>query len=257
MKRALLGHPLRLLLSGLMLTACGGPMESEPTPAETPAPAEELGTQESASCTGSSVNGLAISGFSSYGGEAAGGGTWSVTYPGNAVHLEYSIDGVVTGQAEVLGDANRAGSWSASYKPVSCGTQHVFKVRAYPMTIASSGEKFWCPGSGVQERTWYFSEPCPTSTLSCSRTSSSQMTCTGTASGGTGGPYNALWYEREVHDSGLTSNYGWYQGPLSKSFYCPSSPFLPSNGTMNIWFVARDANGLEAPMLNRSFPCRW
>ena len=65
MKRALLGHPLRLLLSGLMLTACGAPMDSELAPDEAPAPAEELGVKESASCTGSSVSALAISGFSS------------------------------------------------------------------------------------------------------------------------------------------------------------------------------------------------
>ncbi|HEX5746698.1 MAG TPA: hypothetical protein VFZ09_10655 [Archangium sp.] len=259
MNRSLLGHPLRLLLSGLMLTACGAPTDSELSPAEAPAPAEELGVKESASCTGSSVSGLAISGFSSWGGEAAGAGTWSVTYPANAVHLDFSIDGVVSGQAELQGDVNRAGNWNFSYKPVSCGVQHTFKVRAYPMTISSNGEKFWCPGSGPQERTWTFSEPCPTSTFSCSRSSNTHMTCTGTASGGTGGPYDALWYEYEQHDSGLVSNYGWYQGPLSKSFYCPLVlyPYLPATGTMSIYFVARDANGLQAAMQSRTFSCRF
>ncbi|HYO65837.1 MAG TPA: hypothetical protein VEU33_07130 [Archangium sp.] len=259
MKSALLGHPLRLLLSGLMLTACGAPLDSELDPAEAPAPAEELGVQESASCSGSSVSALAISGFSSYGGEAAGGGTWSVNYPANAVHLDFLLDGMVRGQAEVLGDSNRTGSWSFSYKPMSCGVQHTFTVRAYPMTISSTGEKFWCPGSGPQERSWIFSEPCPTSTFSCGRSSSTHMTCTGTASGGNGGPYDALWYEHEQHDSGLVSNYGWYQGPLAKSFYCPMvmPPFLPANGSMSIYFVARDATGLEAAMQSRTFSCRF
>jgi hypothetical protein len=259
MNRSLLGPPLRLLLSGLMLTACGVPMDSELASDEAPVPAEELGVKESASCAGSSVSGLAIAGFSSYGGEVSGGGTWSVTYPANAAHLDFFLDGVVSGQAEVLGDSNRSGSWSFSYKPVSCGTTHTFKVRAYPMTVSSNGEKFWCPGSGPQERTWTFSEPCPTSTLSCSRSSSSQMTCTGSASGGTGAPYSALWYEREVHNSGLVSNYGWYQAPMAKSFYCPlpMSPFLPANGTLTIWFVGRDATEMEAPALSRTFSCRF
>lgn len=253
MNHSPLGRPFRLLLSGLMLSACGAPLDSELDPAE------ELGVQESASCSGSSVNGLAISGFSSYGGEVSGGGTWSVTYPANAVHLDFFLDGTVSGQAEVLGDGNRSGNWSFSYRPVSCGVQHTFKVRAYPMSIASSGEKFWCPGSGPQERTWTFSEPCPTSTLSCSRSSSSQMTCTGSAAGGNGGPYDALWFEQEKHDSGLTSSYGWYQAPLSTSFHCPLAipPFIPSNGTLTVYFVARDGTGLEAPMLSRTFSCKF
>lgn len=252
MNRSLMGHSLRLLLSGLMLTACGAPMDSEE------ASAEELGVKESASCSGSSVSGLTISGFSSYGGELAGGGTWSVSYPANAVHLDFLLNGAVIGQAEMLGDSNRSGTWSFNYSSASCGVQHTFKVKAYPMTIASNGEKFWCPGSGPQERSWSFSESCPTSTFSCSR-SFTQVTCTGTASGGTGGPYDALWFEHEKHDSGLTSNYGWYPAPMSKSFNCQMAlpPFQSANGTLTISFIARDASGLQASVKSYTASCRF
>jgi hypothetical protein len=251
MNRDLLRHPLCLLLSGLMLTACGGNPDEGLTPAE-----EWLGTQESAICAGASVSNLTISGFSSYGGLAAGSGTWAVTYPANAVHLDFYIDGVVRGVTELLGDSNRTGTWNFSYEPVSCGSSHTFEVRAYPMSISSSGEKSWCPGSGTQVRTQTFTEACPTAALSCSRSSSTAITCTGGGSGGNGGPYNGYWYETEKHNSGLESSYGWYQAPLTTTFYCRmSSIFFPSNGTLTISFSARDVSGLFSPVVARTYPC--
>ena len=78
MKRDPRKTALNALMTGLLLAACGGPTEEQATLSE-----GLLGTQSSALCSGASVSSLTISSFSSYGGEASGGGTWSVTSPAN------------------------------------------------------------------------------------------------------------------------------------------------------------------------------
>jgi hypothetical protein len=252
MKRDLLRSHLSALLSGLLLAACGGPTEEGLTPAE-----EFLGSQESAMCSGSTVSSLSILGVSSYGGEVAGSGSWAVTYPANAVHLDFLVDGVVLGRAEPTGGSARSGNWNFSYKPLACGS-HTFEVRAYPMTITSTGERYWCPESGTQSRTQTFSEACPTAGLSCSRTSTNYISCTGSGTGGTGGPYSGVWRRVEDNnDTGRTYDSGWYQGSLTGSFYCPQKTSIeyPYNGDMTVSFKARDVNGLESAAISRSFIC--
>ncbi|HEX5744743.1 MAG TPA: hypothetical protein VFZ09_00790 [Archangium sp.] len=244
------------LLSGLVLSGCGG------IPGETglePAGAEALGTQESAlDCAGAAVTSLNMGVVSSWGGTlSTGSGTWSVVYPANGIILEYYVDGVLRGTQPILGDANRSGTWTFNDSPVACGS-HTFEVRGYPAVFDSATP---APGrctTGSMVKSTTFSEACPTAAWSCSRTSTTTITCTASGSGGTGGPFTAFWSEiEENNDTGAVYQTGWYQGPLTNSFFCPQKTNIqyPYNGDLTIKLKMRDANGLESAVLSRSYIC--
>ena len=127
---------LRALLSGVLLAACsGGVPEAGLTPA-----GESPGTLEAAMCAGSSVSTLNIAGISSYLGEMAGSGSWSVVYPANAVRLEYFVDGALNSIDERPGTS---GTWYFSTQDITCGS-HDFTVRAFPMVLDSAGTRTTC-----------------------------------------------------------------------------------------------------------------
>ena len=135
---------LHALLSGLVLSACGGvPGEAGLAPAE-----ETLGTTSSAMCSGLSVTSLTLSGISTYQGEMAGNGSWEVSTFANATRLEYRVDGVLRSSEERVGTYNAStntyqGAWYFSATGISCGT-HNFELKAYPMVIDSAGNRTVC-----------------------------------------------------------------------------------------------------------------
>lgn len=137
---------LSALLSGLLLTACGGDPEAGLAPSNEP-----LGTTEAALCAGVSVTTLSLSGISTFQGVMAGGGDWAVSSPANAVRLEYYLDGSSTPRSTDErcngsgGTTNCTGSgpWNFSASGISCGT-HSFLVKAYPMVIDSAGNRTIC-----------------------------------------------------------------------------------------------------------------
>jgi hypothetical protein len=151
MRRELIRTPFPLLLLGL-LAACGG---IEPNELDA---MEELGTSEAAMCYNATASGLSISGISTYQGDMVGAGSWEVTYPANAVWLDYYIDDVKQSSEQRFSDT-RSGSWSFSKTSVSCGP-HTFKVIAYPM-VAYSGGSSVCWSNTSQTRTQVVNEPCP------------------------------------------------------------------------------------------------
>jgi hypothetical protein len=253
MKRNLYKAALKTLMCGGLLAACGGPME-ELAPSE-----EALGTQEAALCSGASVSALTVSSFGTYGGLASGSGTWSVTFPANGIHLDFYVDGVKRGEQDIQGNSNRSGTWSFSYSPVSCGVSHALELKAYPLSFLSTGIER-CTTASPATASATFSEACPTNTIACARASSTQISCTGSGSGGTGGPYTGQWQRTEQnHSTGSLYQSGWYPGPLTNTFYCPQgTPLLaPTNSTLLIEFKARDVNGLESGALSQSYPCRF
>lgn len=142
--------PLCVLLSGLLLTACGGVVDS-------PDAMEPLGAAELALCSSSAVSSLTISGISTYQGEMAGSGTWAVSYPANAVRLEFRIDNVLQSASELTGTS---GSWYFSKAGLSCGT-HTFNVKAWPMVVDSSGGRTTCWSNTSKSVSQYPTEPCP------------------------------------------------------------------------------------------------
>ena len=254
MKRDPRKTTLNALLSGLLLAACGGPTEEGALLSD-----ERMGTRSSALCSGASVSSLTISSFGSYGGEASGGGTWSVTSPANGIHLEYYIDGVKRGEQDIQGNSGRAGNWSFTYRPVSCGQSHSLMLKAYPLSFLSTSIDR-CETSGPSSASATFSEACPTSTLSCTRTSSTEVSCTGSGDGGTGGPYTGQWQRTEKnHTTGSVYQSGWYTAPLSSTFYCPQGIAIlyPTNSELTLEFKARDVNGLESNALSQTYSCRF
>ncbi|WNG59489.1 hypothetical protein F0U59_35850 [Archangium gephyra] len=199
---------LRPLLAGLMLSACGGaPGEAGVAPAEEP-----LGTREAPlDCAGASVNMLTIDGMSLWGGVLSGGGRWSVTYPANGVQLSFYVDGVLRGTQPIQGDANRSGSWNFN-DTVACGT-HTFEVRASPATFDSSSTAPGVCTTGSTSRSYTVSQPCPTppsDSLSCTQSSLLHVTCTGTASGGSGSYPTRWWNYQVVSPLGPNFSTGWH-----------------------------------------------
>jgi hypothetical protein len=147
MQRSTLRSPLCAVLSGMWLLACGGVRDDGPLPSEEP-----LATETSALCSGASVSSLTLSGMSLYQGELAGGGSWAVAYPANAIRLEYYVDGTWRGTDERCNSSGGtssctgSGSWSFSSSGMSCGS-HSFQVRALPMIIDSAGNRTTCGGT--------------------------------------------------------------------------------------------------------------
>jgi hypothetical protein len=243
--------PLCSLVSGLMLAACGG------VPDETGldlAGAEALGTQESAlDCAGASVSSLNLGVVSSWGGVlSTGSGTWSVVYPANGIILEHYVDGALRGTQPILGDSNRSGTWTFNDSPISCGT-HTFEVRGYPAIFDSATP---APGrctTGSTTRTSSFTQGCPTATLSCSQVSTS-INCTGSGSGGEGGPYVSLWREGVQTDSGM--NYtDWEVGSSTYGVFCIPATTRDEFYRQYIYYKVRDASGVESPVRTYSRLC--
>ncbi|MFE8600908.1 LamG-like jellyroll fold domain-containing protein [Archangium violaceum] len=155
MRRALIRTPLCALLSGLMLLACGVPESEEAPPEEL-----EVGTRESAMCSGASVSSLTFSALSSYQGEVIGMGNWKVEYPANAVFLEYYLDGVRYAYSDRTPEEpvnNREGSWHFSQQGIACGS-HTLEVRAWPVVLSSTGRDVCGPTPKTISQS--YTEPC-------------------------------------------------------------------------------------------------
>jgi len=138
MPRETVRASLRILLSGMLLVACGNIPETAPALVEEP-----LGTREAALCAGLSVTTLTISGVSSYAAELAGSGSWAVSTSANAARLEYYIDGYLSSADERMGTS---GTWYFSKAGMACGS-HTLVVKAYPMVVDSSGSRTICYSS--------------------------------------------------------------------------------------------------------------
>jgi hypothetical protein len=240
MRRDLIRPPLRVLLSGLMLAACGGAPETGLAPSEEP-----LGTQESALCSGASVTTLTILGVDSYGSEVAGSGSWAVSSPANAVHVDYYIDGAKYSESEYRSDT-RSGTWNFSYNhtPLSCGS-HTFQVRAYPMIIDSAGNRTSCQMSGPQSASKGFTQYCPSASVSCG-VSGNYVVCNGSGSGGTGSPYTPSWQFHAESTQGESYTSSWYNGDWTQSYYCPPTHVFYPSEQLTISFKVRDSGGAES-----------
>ncbi|MFE8596485.1 hypothetical protein [Archangium violaceum] len=165
MRRESVQAPLHLLFLGL-LAACGSIQDTE----QDAAARESLGTVKAAMCAGASVSSLTIQNVTTYLGEMAGGGNWAVTYPANAVHLQYYIDGVLQ-SSDTRDSTTRSGPWSFSQAGVACGSR-TFEVRAYATVIYSGGSTV-CWNSSPQTLTRTVTEPCPCGNGVCESTENS------------------------------------------------------------------------------------
>jgi hypothetical protein len=243
--------PLCSLLSGFMLAACGGvPDETGLAPA-----GETLGTQEAAlDCAGAAVTDLTIDGMSSWGGVVSGAGRWTATHPANAVKLFFYIDGAPQGDDTELSEPtsttapNPHGGWNFNAN-VACGT-HTFEVRAYPSNISSTGTQETC-STGYLSKTYSFTQGCPTATLSCT-SSSWNLNCTGSGSGGTGGPYISYWRESEG-----TSTSEWQQGSSSYETFCIPATTRDNSYRLVISYKVKDSSGMESPIRTVSRLCAY
>ncbi|HYO52644.1 hypothetical protein [Archangium sp.] len=103
----------------------------------------------------------------------AASGDWAVSLGANAIRLEYYVDGAAKYYEERIG--------------IPCGP-HSFQVKAYPMVVDSAGTRTTCSSSPASTGVYSPAENCPTptTTLSCSRYSTTQIKCTVTAAQGTG-----------------------------------------------------------------------
>ncbi|WPB80798.1 hypothetical protein KYC5002_16880 [Archangium violaceum] len=240
MSRAPARAPLCLWLSGLLLAACGAPSEVELAPA-----GEPLGTAESALCSGSSVTQLSIGGISSYGGEIAGSGSWSVSSGANAVRLDYYVDGVLRSFEDRTG---ASGTWYFSSAGHACGT-HSFEIRAYPMVIDSNGNRTVCVES-PRTVSQYVEQTCATASLSCSRPSSN-INCTGSGTGGAA-PYRYSWNILYSSDLGNWSS-GWFDGGTTLSEYCPRGFYVDAYyWNAQVQFRIIDATGVSSNVVTAS-----
>ncbi|HZH15300.1 MAG TPA: hypothetical protein VE057_13185 [Archangium sp.] len=239
------------MLSGLVLSGCGGvPDEAGLAPAE-----ETLGTQEAAlDCAGASVTSLNMGVVSSWGGVlSTGSGTWSVVYPANGVVLEYYVDGVLRGSQPIMGNSNRSGTWTFNDSPIACGT-HTFEVRAFPAVFDSATSAPGTCMTGSATRTSSFTQGCPTATLSCSHVSSS-INCTGSGSGGEGGPYVSLWREAIQTSSGAMNYSDWEEGSDTMSVSCVPAVNRDNFYRQYVYYKVRDASGMESPIRSYSRVC--
>ncbi|HZH17581.1 MAG TPA: hypothetical protein VE057_24720 [Archangium sp.] len=217
------------------------------------APAEEpLGTQEAAlDCAGASAT-VSLQDFTSWGGVGSGGGSWSVTYPANAVVLEYFIDGVLSGGPESLqGDSNRAGYWSFN-NTVSCGS-HTFMVKAYPAVYNSATQAYAkCSGTGTASQSKSFSQSCPTASLYCSRTSTWNISCSGSGGSGTLAPY---WRQQILYEGGTSYAGYWFEAPSTYNFYCQEPSYQDPIDQLTISFKVRDSSGMDSAVKSASYSC--
>ncbi|HYO71239.1 MAG TPA: hypothetical protein VEU33_34680 [Archangium sp.] len=220
--------PLGVLLAGLVLAACGG----VPDAGQEPLDEGQTGRREAALCSGLSVTDLTLNGISTFQGEMAGNGAWTVSTSSNAARLEFYVDGALRSVSEEVGTPNAtgtiSGSWYFSATGVACGT-HTFEVRAWPMVISSSGSRTTCYENAPRVITRSVTEACPEPPISwhnCVRKTSTTVQCTGGAQGGTA-PYTAYW---KVGHSGR-----WFAGSMIQTFtYALNTPY---------YFQVKDAAG--------------
>lgn len=226
---------LGAVLSGLVLTACGGIPEAGLAPTE-----ELLGTQQSALCTGLRVDNLSIAGVDSYNHEASGGGNWQVSPGANAVRMEYYVDGVMKSATEYSGSA---GTWYFSSSSTTCG-MHQFEVRAYPMVVDSAGNRTTCfeaPSSNYAS----FNQYCtPTPSLDCYRMDEYEVVCHASATGGSF-VYTPYWQtDRQLTPTGSHRYSGWSAGDWTMYFPCALPPPRdPYYGTLRVQLKVTDATG--------------
>lgn len=153
MSRAWMKSSPKWLFAGLLAVACGGPLETPSEPSSSP-----LASQESELCAGLSVTSLTLTGASTYQGEMAGSGTWSVSTFANAIHLKYYIDGVL----QTLEDRpGKSSSWYFSQTGLNCVYRHELRVDAMPMVIDSNGGRTTCTSGGKSVST-VIGEDCAT-----------------------------------------------------------------------------------------------
>ena len=231
------------LLSGLLLAACGGTAEDALAPAE-----EQLGTQASPLCVGVSVSGLSIDGVSSYEYVAAGGGSWAVANGANGVRMEYYVDNVLRSTTEYLGTS---GGWNFSAGGTACGG-HNLVVKAFPMVVDSAGNRTTCYDY-PQTASAPFSQYCPpTTSLSCTRSSTYQVKCTGSVSLGTG--TNTYYWQSSWSDGPS----GWFQGTNTRTFGCEQRTTSNKDRPLDTFvfeFQVQDSNGNPSNVSSKSFSC--
>ncbi|HYO70627.1 MAG TPA: hypothetical protein VEU33_31565 [Archangium sp.] len=204
--------------------------------------------KQSAMCSGVSVTDLSIGGISTYLGEMAGSGPWSVSPGANALRLEYYVDGALRSIEDRTGSS---GSWYFSTTGIACGPRN-FTVRAFPMVVDSAGNRTVCvdmPRSVAQTVT----EACPalSVSMSCARSTSTYIRCTASATGGSGS-YTPYWQEWQYG-----SPLGWYAGGMVESLFCPTpSATSGANTTRKFEFKVTDSIGTTSNIVSRSFSCR-
>ncbi|WPB82393.1 hypothetical protein KYC5002_25150 [Archangium violaceum] len=245
MPRKTLHVPVAALLSGLMLSACGG----VPEEGVAPAGAEAVGTRESAMCSLMSVTNLTVEGLDSYDHVAAGAGAWTVSPSTNSVYMEFWFDNEpnpntqrITGTYDpATGKTN--GRWSYSRGNVSCGAHRVV-IKAFPRNISSNGNEEVCSTPWTITRDIY--QDCGTpqlNSLYCSRypnpPTSPTVRCDAFAGGGAGG-YTYWW---------RTNGGGWVQGQShgSQFFNCPASGYYTTMAQYQVKVV--DSAGRESGIL--------
>lgn len=238
-----------LLLSTLLLGACGAPLESTSlSPGETP------GQVESALCSGVSVTSLTLGGASSYGGELGAAGTWAVSSFANAVYMEFYVDGHK--QAE-FDRTTPTGTWNHSSSGISCGT-HTLEVRAWPLIIDSNGNRTKCTAQGPRVISTTFPQACPSASAQCQRNNTQQVTCTGSAWEGTG-PHTPIW-QQVNRFSDIPEPYvsmPWYEGSWSHVFSCEAPLYATQDDAqVQIQFKVRDSTGMESTVRSNSFYCK-
>lgn len=223
MPRKTIHVPAAALLSGLMLSACGG----VPEEGLAPAGAEAVGTRESAMCSLMSVTNLTVEGLDSYDHVAAGAGAWTVSPNTNSVYMEFWFDNETTPNTQRINGTwdpatgNTNGRWSYSRGNVSCGA-HTVVIKAFPRNLSSNGNEEICATPWTITRSIY--QDCGTPQLNsmfCSRYpnpyTSTTVRCDTYASGGAGG--YAYWWR--------TNSGSWVQGQShgSQFFNCPTSGY--------------------------------
>lgn len=218
MTPTLLRHALGTLVacSGLLLTACNVTVGEL-------SPDEPLGTHEAAMCASSSVSVLTIDGATIYQGELAAAGSWSVTYPANAIRIEYHVDATLAEFHEYPGTS---GTWSYSRTSLACGTPHAFEVRAYPMVLDSSGLRATCLGNGPKKTSTSLSETCCTPETDAQFCSRLGMQC-GPASGLDNCGNNRSVWSCGSCPSGSVCD---LEGPTNVCLWKPCTPDLSCGG---------------------------
>ncbi|WNG58811.1 hypothetical protein F0U59_31820 [Archangium gephyra] len=238
-----------LLLSTLLLSACGAPLESTSLP-----PDETPGQVESAMCAGLSVTSLTLAGASSYGGELGAAGNWAVSTFANGVRLEYYVDGQRQAWSEM---ASPTGTWNHSSSNIACGT-HTLEVRAWPMVIDSNGNRTTCMAQGARVVSTSFSQACPSASMQCYRNNNQQVTCTGYASGGTGS-HTPVWQQvnRFNHIPEPYVSMPWYEGYWSHVFYCEAPMYASmEDAQVQIQFRVEDSTGMGSTESSNYFYCK-
>ncbi|HZH17440.1 MAG TPA: hypothetical protein VE057_24015 [Archangium sp.] len=256
MPRKTIHVSLSAVLSGLMLSACGG----VPEEGMAPAGAEAVGTRESAMCAVMSVTNLTVEGMDSFDHVTAGAGAWSVSPNANSIYMEYWFDNeTIPTKQRISGTYDPAtgktnGRWSYSKGNVSCGA-HKVVIKGFARHLRSDGSEEICSEPWTITRNVY--EDCGTPTLNslfCSRYpdpyTASTVRCDTYASGGSG-IYTYWW---------RTNSGSWIQGQSHGShfFNCtyPSNSYYTYAAQYQVKAV--DSAGRETGILTSpTFYCAW